>query len=154
MSYLKKVDIAAHLESVWTIWTNQKDAEKWLAPRANVIFEEGGAYGFFWNDDPKRDSTLGCKLLRIEPKQLLRFQWQGKTEFLPMFQEPHGPTEVEVRFSAHDNVTHVTVEQPETRDLPDWQAYDDWMASAWEYALNQLKAHCESRPQDSATSCC
>ncbi len=71
MSYVKQIDIAAPLDRVWTAWTNQADAEKWLASRANVIFEEGGAYELFWNEDPKRDSTLGCKLIAIKPKESL-----------------------------------------------------------------------------------
>ncbi len=143
MSYGKEIDIAAPLDRVWAAWASRENAEKWLAPRANVVFEKGGAYEFFWDEDPNRDSTLGCKLLGIEPGQLLRFQWQGKTEFLSMFQEPHEPTAVEVRFSGSGDTVHVTLEQKETRSLPGWKAYDEWMASAWEFALNELKTFCE-----------
>lgn len=143
MSYIREIDIAAPLERVWKAWTSTEEAEQWLSPKANVVFKEGGEYEFFWDEDPKCDSTLGCKLLAIEPQRSLRFQWQGKTEFLPMFQKPRGRTEVEVRFSVDGDVTHVAVEQAETRDLRDWKAYDEWMAGAWEYALNQLKTYCE-----------
>ena len=155
MSYLREIVINAPLVNVWSLWTNQADIKEWLAPRANIMFEEGGSYEFFWDEDPESDSTLGCKLLTIEPGKLLTFQWQGKTEFLPMFRPPHAPTEVEVRFSVGaDGVTHVTVEQTETRDLPDWQAYDEWMGEAWAYALTQLKATCEARQTTQDSSCC
>ena len=154
MACVRHIDIAAPLDQVWGAWTTKAATERWLAPGANVDFAEGGAYEFFWDEDPKRDSTLGCKLLSIQPQRLLRFSWQGKTEFLPMFRDPYGPTEVEVRFSPSDGGTHVTVEQAETRDLPDWPAYDAWMAGTWEYALGQLKAHCEGGPAGEEASCC
>jgi len=149
MGYIKEIGIAAPIQRVWTAWTSRAETERWLAPRANIAFKEGGVYEFFWDENPEKDSTLGCKLLAIKPKQLLRFQWQGKTEFLPMFQDPLGPTEVEVRFSAGEGKTRVIVEQTEIRSLPDWKAYEEWMASAWEYALGQLKAYCEELPANS-----
>ncbi len=62
MSYVKEIDIAAPLDKVWAAWTTKAETERWLAPRANVVFSEGGAYEFFWDENPERDSTLGCTL--------------------------------------------------------------------------------------------
>ncbi len=144
MSYQLEVEIFSPVATVWGSWTTTDQTERWLAPRANVVFEVGGAYELFWDDDPKRDSTLGCKLLEIEPESRLVFQWQGKSEFLHMFQPPKGaPTTIEVRFAAVGEVTRVTLSQRETRDLPLWEDYDHWMAMAWEVALNGLKSLCE-----------
>jgi len=67
MSYTKQVDINAPLAKVWKAWTTSEEAQAWLAPRAHINFEQDGDYEFFWNDNPEKDSTLGCKLLVIVP---------------------------------------------------------------------------------------
>ena len=154
MSYTKHVEITAPVQRVWQAWTNQTETQRWLAPRSHVDFVEGGAYEFFWDEDPKRDSTLGCKILSIQLHERLRFEWKGKTEYRWMFEPPHGPTEVEVRFTGDDGTTQVAVEQAETRDLTDWPAYDAWMSTAWGYALAQLKSFCEGSPSGDKASCC
>ena len=132
------------IEKVWNAWTSKEQTESWLAPGANIQFEEGGPYEFFWNENPEVDSTLGCKLLSIKPHQYLHFEWQGKREFLHMFQLPEGRrTTVEVHFSPTSNGVRIAVVQNETRDLPEWKEYDTWMAAAWKMALESLKNHCE-----------
>jgi uncharacterized protein YndB with AHSA1/START domain len=146
MGYIREVEISAPVDRVWNAWTSSEEAQKWLAPRANVFFEKGGEYEFFWNEDPEIDSTLGCKLLAINPGERLAFEWQGKKEFLHMFKPPEGSrTIIEVRFISIDGETQVIVNQEETRNLPQWEAYDSWMASAWELALASLKSYCEGK---------
>lgn len=144
MGYSRRMIVDAPLSAVWIAWASAETARKWLAPGANIVFKVGGAYEFFWDQDPALDSTLGCKLLQVDPEQSLVFEWQGKTEFLPMFQAPvGGPTIVGATFRQTEGGVEVTVAQAETRDLPDWSAYDEWMATAWEKALRSLKAFCE-----------
>lgn len=144
MGYVREVGVSAPVERVWQAWTSSEEAQRWLAPRANVEFAAGGAYEFFWDDDPTVDSTLGCKLLEWVPTRRLLFEWQGKREFLGMFQPPGGSrTTVAVHFAPAGAGTIVRVVQEETRDGPEWAAYDAWMAMAWEMALEGLKRHCE-----------
>jgi uncharacterized protein YndB with AHSA1/START domain len=143
MGYSREVEIGASLATVWRAWTTREKTEAWLSPRARVEFVEGGAYEFFWDEDPALDSTLGCRLLTIEPQRRLVFEWQGKTEYLPMFTEPHGPTTVEVEFRETQDGVTLVLSQSETRLLPKWAEYDEWMSAAWEYALRALKSHCE-----------
>ena len=144
MAYEKHTVVAAPIESVWGAWTSTEEAQRWLAPKANIVFAVGEPYELFWDDDPAVDSTLGCKLLEVEPERRLVFEWQGKTDFLPMF-EPNrgGKTPVAVELTQTEGGVRVRVVQEETRDLEDWAAYDAWMAMAWEMALSGLKAHCE-----------
>ena len=74
------------------------------------------------------------------------FQWQGKTEFLDMFQSPKGkPTQVQVEFKEMEGKTKVFLTQKETRKLLKWKDYDSWMSGAWAYALKELKKYCESK---------
>jgi len=144
MGYVVRVVIDAPVDTVWKAWTSSDEAQKWLAPRANITFAPGGVYEFFWDEDPAIDSTLGCKLLDIVPGLALAFEWQGKKEFLHMFQPTTGGcTVVEVTLIKTTAGVEIIVEQEETRTLPDWKAYDSWMAAAWEMALGSLKSYCE-----------
>jgi len=144
MGYEKETVVNAPIAKVWAAWTSTEEAERWLAPRANVVFAVGKPYEFFWDDDPALDSTLGCNLLEVDPESRLVFEWQGKTDFLPMFEpERGGRTTVAVEFSQVEDGVRVRVVQEEIRDLEDWAAYDAWMAAAWEMALGGLKAYCE-----------
>ena len=144
MSYSKSIQIDVRIEDVWKAWTDSESTAKWLAPKANVDFRPGGAWEFFWSDDPKKDSTLGCVILEVEQESLLRFEWQGRTAFLHMFLPPGGErTVIEVRFERQVNGTLVTLDHAETRHHPDWAAYEVWMSKAWEMALEALKRHCE-----------
>ena len=144
MSYTKSIHINAPLNKVWEAWTSAEHTRHWLAPRAKVEFRCGGAFEFFWSDNPERDSTLGCKLLEIEPEKHLKFEWQGKTEFLHMFLPPIGRrTIIDVQFEKQDSGTMVRLIQAETRDHKEWPAYDTWMSKNWEIALESLKKYCE-----------
>jgi len=137
-------DINVPVAEVWKAWTSREALERWLAPKANISFREGGAWEFFWSDDPAKDSSLGCKILKIEPERLLRFEWQGKTEFLDMFLPPRGKrTAINVRFEKTASGTRVALVQEETRNDAKWAAYESWMSKAWEMALQGLKKHCE-----------
>ncbi|NQV37247.1 MAG: SRPBCC domain-containing protein [Candidatus Marinimicrobia bacterium] len=143
MGYQRDIIINAPIETVWKSWTSEVETSKWLAPKSHIIFEEGKPYEFFWDEDPEIDSTIGCTLLKIETWKKLRFEWQGKSEFLDMFMSPHRKTIIEVSFLNITNGIKVIVNQEETRDLEKWDEYDKWMADAWEYALTCLKTYCE-----------
>ncbi|MDE2292361.1 MAG: SRPBCC domain-containing protein [Elusimicrobia bacterium] len=142
MPYARAVLIRAPLERVWAAWKEPS----WLAPRRRVEFRPGGAWEFFWGDDDAVDSTLGCTLLELRPKRLLRFSWQGKGDFLHLFSEPGGRrTVIEVLLEAEEGAVRVTLAAPEGRPGKDWAAYEAWMSKAWELALDELRRTCEGR---------
>lgn len=144
MGYKVEKIIDAPIRKVWKSWSSENETKKWLAPKARVIFEENGAYEFFWDEDPNIDSTIGCKIKTIENGRRITFEWQGKTEYIGMFREPYGPTMIEVRFVEEENgKTKLILEQKETRELEKWKDYDEWMYGAWEYAIDCLKKYIE-----------
>ncbi len=146
MAYKKSIQIDASITDIWNAWTNSESAVKWLAPKANISFQPGGVYEFFWGADPEKDSTLGCVLLKIEKENFLSFEWQGNAKFLHMFLPPNGNrTVIEVNFEQQSEGTLVTIHQKETRSHKDWADYEVWMSNAWEMALKALKEYCESR---------
>jgi uncharacterized protein YndB with AHSA1/START domain len=55
-----------------------KHLEKWLTQLADVEPKVGGKYELFWNpEDKENDSTIGCKILAIQPKKFLSFEWKA-----------------------------------------------------------------------------
>ncbi len=143
MSYRLEIKINVPIENVWKAWSKSSEAVKWLSYKSNINFVENGQYEFFWDDDPEIDSTLGCTLLSIKDHTYFQFEWQGKNEYLYMFQPPYSKTNVEVFFQDLHGSTSLIVGQKETRDLEHWSEYDSWMKDAWEYALQQLKTYLE-----------
>ena len=156
MGYQKEILIYADIDKVWNSWTSEEETTNWLASRARVVFEEKKPYEFFWDDDPEKDSTIGCRLLAIDIRKRLSFEWQGKTEFLDMFCEPYEKTVIDVFFVENENFVKVKVIQEETRDLLKWKEYDEWMSDAWAYALSCLKKYCEGngKKKDTKKDCC
>ena len=142
MGYIREIEIAAPRERVWRAWSSAPETEHWLAPRANVRFAEGEPYEFYWPDSPD-NCTEGCRLREIRFEQKLRFDWVAGSGYRDLFSAPNGPTTIEARFESVDNKTLVTVEQFETRSMPGWAAYDEWMADEWESSLQKLRAYCE-----------
>jgi uncharacterized protein YndB with AHSA1/START domain len=140
MGYIREITIDAPVDAVWRAFSSPGELERWLAPKVEVEFREGGAFEASWGE---RGDTKGCRIVAIEPAKRLRFQWRGKHEFDDLFAPPHGPTEIEVRLVERDGATHVALEQPETRHGRDWAAYDEWMAEAWEEKLQALRRKCE-----------
>ncbi len=146
MGYKIEQTIDAPVYKVWKSWSSEEETQKWLAPKARVIFEKNGAYEFFWDEDPNKDSTIGCKIKKIEKERSLTFEWQGKTEYIEMFRKPFGPTLITVSFHEEENEKTVLIlEQRETRELEKWKAYDEWMSGAWNYAINCLKKYIERK---------
>jgi len=140
MGYCLSVKIKSPLSQVWHCWTSSQETHRWLAPKTKVEFYPGGAYEFFWGDNPEKDSTLGCKLIDLEPERFLKFKWQGRTEFLHLFIPPKGKrTTIQVQFDSYDSGTVVTLLQPETRPGKDWRDYETWMSHAWEIAFGSVK---------------
>ncbi len=86
MGYIREITIAAPRDRVWAAWTSADATKPWLAPRAEVEFREGGAWEFFWKDDPDVDSTRGCHIVEIDAPERLAFEWRGKTAFADLFE--------------------------------------------------------------------
>ncbi|HNV68481.1 MAG TPA: hypothetical protein PKO06_02205, partial [Candidatus Ozemobacteraceae bacterium] len=64
------------------LFARKKGLESWLAPKANVAPQVGGAYELFWDlNDLENDSTIGCCLTGFEPKRFLSFEWRSPRQF-------------------------------------------------------------------------
>jgi uncharacterized protein YndB with AHSA1/START domain len=145
MGYIREIEIAVPPSRAFRAWASEAEVIHWLAPRARVALAPGGPYELFWAESPETDSTQGCRVIAVEPDARIELEWRGRSDFDPLFAAPHGPTRVEVRFAPGGQAgsSRVVVEQRETRALPGWSAYDEWMADAWEEALVNLRGYLE-----------
>ena len=65
------------LKKAFQMFTVNKHLEKWLTQVADVEPKVGGKYELFWNpQDRENDSTIGCKILALQPNKFLSFEWK------------------------------------------------------------------------------
>src|ERR1700680_4345071 len=69
-------------QRAFEMFTANSHLEAWLTNVADVEPFAGGKYELFWDlDDSENDSTLGCKVIAIEPDKFLSFEWKGPPQF-------------------------------------------------------------------------
>jgi len=143
MGYLREIEIDAPIGQVWHAFTTADELQHWLCERARVVLEPGGTFECYWGPNAARNSK-GSRILAIEPQRRLSLQFRAGGDFADLFAPPLSPPVIDVRFiSRGDKSTTVVLEQPETRPVHGWAAYDEWAAEAWEDALVGLKQRCE-----------
>ena len=139
------VDLPYARNRVWAAWTHAEELAKWLCLRAVVDPAVGGRYELFWNPDPSKpesDSTLGCRVLSVDPPRLLRFTWRGADEVADVMNAPDvAPTEVEVRLLPILEGTRLKVSHEGWGDGEGWDRARAWFDRAWSGALKALRQH-------------
>jgi uncharacterized protein YndB with AHSA1/START domain len=142
--------LTATIEHVWRLWTDPQQLCPWFALKANVVAQRGGPYELFWDvDHPDRQSTLGCRITFIQPRQWLGFTWRGPTLFDDLMNEsavpPPPPTHVAVSFTAKGTQTTVRVSHTGWLDGERWAEARAWHVHAWNAVFQNLVALVEGR---------
>ena len=134
----KKVSVS--IDEAWKLWTEREKIESWLTGAANLEVKVGGLYELFWEPEhPERNSTIGCKILELEPHRLISFQWKGPTQFADIMNKAPLPTWVRVTFSNFEkNQTIIRLEHFGWKSEPKWVEAQKWQANAWLQALSKL----------------
>ncbi len=115
--------------------------QAWLAPVTRVEATPGGAYELYWNpNDPKVDSTIGCRITVFQPGEVLGFQWRSPRQFKALANAADPLTHVLVAFSAEHGSTRVHLVHTGWRSDPDWEAAAAWQEQAWRKAFKALDA--------------
>ncbi|HEX8706873.1 MAG TPA: SRPBCC domain-containing protein [Pyrinomonadaceae bacterium] len=124
--------------------------QSWLAPLAEVEPVAGGRYELFW--EPGRgenNSTIGCKVIAIEPCEFLSFEWKGPRQFKHLMNEADPLTHVVVFFvPCSDGViarTGVHLMHSGWGETVQWREARRWFERAWQSAFEELKAQVSSR---------
>ena len=122
------------------LFARKKGLESWLAPKANVAPQVGGAYELFWDlNDLENDSTIGCCLTGFEPKRFLSFEWRSPRQFKHFANQADPLTHVVVFFFPVDqDHTEVRLVHSGWRRTPEWEEARLWQERAWQHAFSQL----------------
>lgn len=75
----KEVRVRATRDAVWQLWTTSEGAQRFLAPKAWIEPDLGGAFEIYF--DPDADAgqrgSEGCRIHSISPQKKLVFQWNA-----------------------------------------------------------------------------
>lgn len=140
-SFVLELEIPASVDQLWNAWTENKNLTQWLTSKANVQAEPDGAYELFWEPDhPERNSTLGCQVLEVREKELLKFNWKGPVPFADLMNVEPLPTFVQITFrKTGANVSSVQLEHFGWGKGERWDEARAWQFNAWRGALQALK---------------
>jgi uncharacterized protein YndB with AHSA1/START domain len=131
------------VERAFALFTQSEHLASWLTRFAEIEPVLGGKYELFWDpDDPERNSTLGCKIVAIEPHTLLAFEWKGPPQFRFM-NEVDPLTQVTVFFTSCNEVltpcTDVYLLHSGWRVTEEWEEAREYFARAWETAFAEME---------------
>jgi uncharacterized protein YndB with AHSA1/START domain len=126
---LKETSIRATPRRVFAALTRPAQLNIWFTTEARVDLRVGGRYS-------NRDKDRGT-YLEIVPNRRLRFTWDNPGHAAGSI--------VEIILTRKNGTTTVTLLHYEFRKRKDFEHYSS-KTSGWDWALDNLKAHCESRP--------
>lgn len=138
-----KVRLNCDPQRAFEMFTVNRNLESWLVNSADVEPVAGGKYELFWNpSDRENNSTIGCKIMAIEPDRLLTFEWKGPVEFKAFMNDADPLTHVTVCFvpiqEGSSRQTEVHVVHSGWRSDSRWEEARSWFDRAWNGALGEL----------------
>jgi uncharacterized protein YndB with AHSA1/START domain len=135
----KEVHIPATRQQLWDAWTTTEGITSFLAPRAKIELQVGGAFECcFELEKPEGEQgSEGCKVLAFWPMDYVTFSWNAPTEFPDERQQL---TKVVVEIDRHDDthyrliLTHMGFGSGGR-----WDEVVEFFDKAWSIALDNLQ---------------
>lgn len=129
-------------KQAFEMFTVNERLEKWLTIMADVEPRVGGKYELFWNPkDRENDSTIGCKVLAIQPDKFLCFEWKGPKQHKHFMNERRPLTNVVIFFIPCEEETEVYLLHTGWGDTEEWKEARQWFDKAWAMAFSELQKH-------------
>jgi uncharacterized protein YndB with AHSA1/START domain len=129
-------------QKAFQMFTVNRHLEKWLTQRAEVELRVGGKFELFWNPkDKENDSTIGCKILALQPNKFLSFEWKGPKQFSHFMNHTRPLTNVVAFFIPYRGGTEVHLLHVGWRDTAEWQKAREWFDKAWATSFAQLQKY-------------
>lgn len=128
------------IEVAWKKWTEVEKLKSWLTNDANIELKVGGLYELFWEPEhPEQNSTIGCKVLALEPLSEITFEWKGPIPFADIMNVTPLPTWVRVTFhEIGKNQTSIQLKHFGWQTSPRWDEAKKWQRNAWLQAFARL----------------
>ncbi|MBU7014433.1 MAG: SRPBCC domain-containing protein [Theionarchaea archaeon] len=137
----QSVELGDTPENAFKMFTENEHLEKWLTNVADVEPRVGGKYELFWvPEDREHNSTIGCKVLALNPGKLISFEWKGPPQHQFM-NEVIPLTHVMVSFIPCEKGTEVHLIHTGWKNTPEWEEARQWFEKAWEIAFSELQKH-------------
>lgn len=129
-------------EIAFQMFTVNRHLEQWLTQEADVEPVAGGKYELFWApNDKENDSTIGCKVLAVEPNKLLSFEWKGTRKLKHVMNEVRPLTHVMVFFLPQAEGTEIHLLHTGWRDTPEWEEAKQFFTMAWNMSFQSLQKY-------------
>jgi len=129
-------------KKAFEMFTVNKHLERWLTKVADVEPKVGGKFELFWNPkDRESDSTIGCKILAMQPDKFLCFEWKGARQFRHFMNERRPLTNVVVFFIQHEDKTQVNLLHTGWKNTREWEEARKWFNKAWATAFSELEKY-------------
>ena len=136
------VKLKSDPERAFEMFCVNEHLEKWLTQLAEVEAKVGGKYELFWNPkDKENDSTIGCKILAIQPNKFLSFEWKGAKQFKHFMNNVRPLTNVNVFFIPSGEETEVHLLHTGWRETAEWEQAREWFEKAWITAFSELEKY-------------
>lgn len=140
---LIKEELDCNINEAFKMFTKNELLENWLTVKAEVEPTVGGKYELFWEpENRENNSTIGCKVTRIENEKFISFNWKGPAQFKSFMNIADPLTHVIVFFSqngSEPDKTIVHLFHTGWRNDPEWKQARDYFEKAWLNALGELK---------------
>lgn len=134
--------LECNVKQAFEMFTVSENLEKWLTIVADVEPRVGGKYELFWDPkDRENDSTLGCKVLIIQPDKFLCFEWKGPKQYKRFMNERRPLTNVVVFFISHGEATEVYLLHTGWGNTEGWEEARQWFDKAWAAAFSELQKY-------------
>ncbi len=129
-------------ERAFEMFSVNEHLEKWLTQLAEVEAKVGGKYELFWNpEDKENDSTIGCKILAIQPNIFLSFEWKGAKQFKHFMNNVRPLTNVNIFFIPSSEETEVHLLHTGWRETAEWEQAREWFDMVWTKSFSELEKY-------------
>ena len=138
--------IHAPIEDIWAAWTTEQGLA-FLSRKSSIRLAVGGPYEWFLDlpaDEQGKRGGEGSKVLAFLPGEMLAFDWTFPP-VVPVLRKAGEKTQVLVLFDQCDNGVQLRFAQSAWQDGSDWDAGWTYFDRAWDYVLDTMKQHLESR---------
>jgi uncharacterized protein YndB with AHSA1/START domain len=135
---IKDIIVPASISEIWTAWTTNEGVTSFFAPSSNIELVVGGAYEIFFDPDapPGQRGAEGVKILDIQPRVMLSFEWLNPPSIPAIRNEK---TRVVIRFEKMSpDATLVRLEHSGWRTGHNWKQALQYFEQAWDVVLDRL----------------
>lgn len=136
----KQTVTSVSVESAWKTWTTREGVTSFFAPKANVDAQVGGPYELFFDLKAPRgfQGTEGCKILGVEPRKSLAFEFLAPPEF-PNVRRVHTRVDVIFEEVLKGGLVKVSLAHSGFQEGEEWDECLNFFNWSWDLVLGRFQ---------------